>query len=89
MGIFDSLGKKAPSQAPQQRIQNQQPQLNEYAQKVAQNPQAYVPEIKRDPAAFVRQCGIEIPDGMTDPMQIFNYVIRSGQRPNPFMRGRR
>lgn len=82
MGIFDSLGKQGASRAPQT-------QVNEYAQKVAQNPRAYVPAIKRDPTAFVRQCGIEIPDGMTDPMQIFNYVIRSGQRQNPFMRGRR
>ena len=82
MGIFDRLGNQPAPQAAQ-------PRVNEYAQKVGQNPQAYVPAIKRDPTAFVRQCGIEIPDGMTDPMQIFNYVIRSGQRPNPFMRGRR
>lgn len=82
MGIFDKLGSQPPQQTPQL-------QANEYAQKVGQNPQAYVPAIKRDPVAFVRQCGLEVPDGMTDPMQIFSYVIRSGQRPNPFMRGRR
>lgn len=39
-------------------------------QAVRQNPRAYVAQIKADPAGFMRQCGYNIPAGMTDPRQI-------------------
>lgn len=39
------------------------------------NPRAYVAELKADPAAFVRRCGYEIPDGMTDPQQIIQALF--------------
>lgn len=44
------------------------------------NPRAYVAELKADPAAFVRRCGYEIPDGMTDPQQIIARLFGVGGR---------
>ena len=44
-------------------------------------PQQAVQMLQRDPAGVLRQAGINIPSGMTDPQQIVNHIIQSGQRP--------
>ena len=44
-------------------------------------PQQAVQMLRNDPAGVLRQAGLNIPDGMTDPQQIVNHIIQSGQRP--------
>lgn len=38
-----------------------------------------IQQIKANPSAFLKERGYEIPDGMTDPTQIANYLLRSGR----------
>jgi len=45
-----------------------QPNLNEMLQ-----------QIKSNPAAFLAQKGINIPQGMTDPTAILNHLVSSGR----------
>ena len=40
-------------------------------------------DIKRDPTGFMKQKGLNVPDGMTDPQQMVNYLLNSGQISNP------
>lgn len=42
---------------------------------IRQNPRAYVGQIKQDPAGFMRRCGYNIPDGVTDPRQIIQSLF--------------
>lgn len=56
----------------------------ELAQQIRQNPQAYVAQIKPNPAAFLKsQFGITIPDGMNNPMQIAQYLYGPPPRRGP------
>lgn len=55
-------------------------------QAIRQNPRAYVGQLKQNPAGFLRQFGIDIPEGMTDPMQIVRRLYGS---PPPGFMGRR
>lgn len=43
------------------------------------SPMQYLSQLKMNPTAFVRQAGYSIPDGMTSPQQMINYLIQSGQ----------
>ena len=36
-------------------------------------------EIKADPVGVLRQHGLSVPAGATDPMQMVNHLIRTGQ----------
>ena len=45
------------------------------------NPQQMLQQIKSNPAAVLRQKGLNIPDGMTNPQQIIQHLISSGQVP--------
>ena len=53
--------------------------------RIAQQPQeqqGITPEMGRiqaDPAAYLQQRGFNIPQGMTDPKQITQYLLQSGQ----------
>ena len=58
--------------------------------RIAQQPQAQqgiTPDMMRtemgriqaDPAAYLQQRGFNIPQGMTDPKQITQYLLQSGQ----------
>ena len=49
-----------------------------------QNPMQMVQQVKSDPAAFLKQQGFNIPQGinMHDPNAIINSLIQSGQIPN-------
>lgn len=65
------------------------PQNQQLIQQIRANPRAYVGQIKQDPAGFLRQFGINIPDGMTDPGQIAQHLYGSPPRGMMGQRGRR
>ena len=46
------------------------------------SPQQAVQQIKSDPAAFLRQRGLNVPAGMNNPQQIIQHLVQSGQIPN-------
>lgn len=70
-----------------QQGQSPQGQTNQQLlQAIRQNPRAYVGQLKQNPAGFLRQFGIDIPDGMNDPMQIVQRLYGS---PPPGFMGRR
>lgn len=64
MGLFDQLGQK-----PQQMDPRQQQQMM----------QRDVQQVKAHPASFLKEKGLNIPDGMTDATQITQYLLRTGQ----------
>jgi len=47
-----------------------------------QNPQQILKQLQQDPAGMLKQKGLTIPQGMTNPQQIVNHLISSGQIPN-------
>lgn len=47
-----------------------------------QNPQQILKQLQQDPEGMLKQKGLTIPQGMTDPQQIVNHLISSGQIPN-------
>lgn len=70
-----------------QQGQSPQGQTNQQLlQAIRQNPRAYVGQLKQNPAGFLRQFGIDIPEGMTDPMQIAQRLYGA---PPPGLFGRR
>lgn len=40
-------------------------------------------EIKADPVGVLRQHGLNVPAGITDPMQMVNHLIQTGQVVGP------
>lgn len=65
MSLFNQLGSNAQA--------NQQPQQMNIMQMVQQ--------FKASPSQFLKANGKNIPDGMSDPMQIIQYLVQSGQVP--------
>lgn len=57
--------------------------MNELYNIMNQNPvanmQSALMQIKQNPAAVLRQAGLNIPNGMNNPNQIVNYLLQSGQ----------
>lgn len=45
------------------------------------NPMQMLQQIRSNPAAVLRQRGLQIPDGMTNPQQIIQHLLSSGQVP--------
>lgn len=45
------------------------------------NPQQMLAQIKSNPAAVLKQRGLNIPDGMNNPQQIIQHLVSSGQVP--------
>ena len=45
------------------------------------NPMHMIQQLRRDPAAVLRQRGLNIPAGMNNPQQIVQHLIQSGQVP--------
>lgn len=43
------------------------------------NPMQAVTQIRQNPAAFLQQAGLSIPQGMTDPQQMVQHLLQSGQ----------
>ena len=68
MGLFDQLGR--------QPVQEQQ--MN--PQQAFQNDLA---SLKSNPIAYAKAHGKNIPEGMTDPNQMAQYLLRSTQVNNP------
>ena len=52
---------------------NQQPQQ--------MNMQQALQQLRSNPVSTLRQAGLNIPDGLTNPQQIVNHLIQSGQVP--------
>ena len=46
------------------------------------NPMQLMGQFMQNPLGALRQSGYTIPDGMTDPKQIVNYLINNGQLNN-------
>lgn len=65
--LFDQIGG-------QQAAPQQQMTLQQAAQSIQRNPQA-----------FLRQMNLNVPDGMTDPQQLAKYLVSSGQRSNSLL----
>lgn len=73
MGLFDQLGRQ-PSQPTHQQMDPRQ------AQQAFQHDLA---SLKADPIAYAKAHGKNIPDGMTDPNQMAQYLLKSTQVNNP------
>lgn len=65
MSVFESLGQH-----------QRQPTLNTQSTKQIQQARA---QFERDPVGILRRCGMDIPDGMTDPQQIAMHLFQSRQ----------
>lgn len=46
------------------------------------NPMQAMQQLRNNPVAMLRQRGMNVPDGMTDPQQIVQHLVNSGQIPN-------
>lgn len=75
MGLFDQLGRQPQAQ----QEQNQQMNLRQ-AQQAFQNDLA---SLKSDPVAYAKAHGKTIPESLTDPNQMSQYLLRSTQVNNP------
>ncbi len=69
-----------------QPTQQAAPPNQQLLQAIRQNPRAYVWQLKSNPAAFLRKFGYDIPDGISDPMQIIQRLYGA---PPPGIMGRR
>ena len=47
------------------------------------NPQQALAQLRANPAQMLKQAGLNIPDGMTDPQQIISHLLQTGQVTNP------
>lgn len=72
MGLFDALRGSAP-QMPQIT-----PQMMQQAQQQAQQAMS---QLQADPAGILKKVGLNIPPGMTDPRQMVQHIMQSGQLP--------
>lgn len=53
--------------------------FNQLGGNAPQNPTQIINQLRANPAAMLKQRGLNIPDGMTDPQQIINHLIQTGQ----------
>lgn len=72
MGLFDRLG---------QQFTQEQPQLN--PQQVQQAFQNDLASLKANPVEYAKAHGKNIPEGMTDPNQMVQYLLRNTPINNP------
>lgn len=47
------------------------------------NPQQMLQQLRADPVGTLRQRGLNIPQGMTNPQQIVSHLMQTGQVTNP------
>lgn len=47
------------------------------------NPQQMLQQLRADPAGMLKQRGLNIPQGMTNPQQIVSHLMQTGQISNP------
>ena len=45
------------------------------------NPMQVLAQLKQNPADFVSKAGFNVPQGMSNPQQIINHLMQSGQIP--------
>lgn len=45
------------------------------------NPMQVLQQLRSNPVGMLKQAGYNIPDGMSSPQQIVNYLLQSGQVP--------
>ena len=45
------------------------------------NPVQMLSQLRSNPVGFLRQAGLNIPDGMNNPNQIIQHLLQSGQVP--------
>lgn len=45
------------------------------------NPMQMVQQLRADPVGYLKRAGLNIPDGMTNPQQIIQHLMQSGQVP--------
>lgn len=45
------------------------------------NPMQMLAQLRSNPVGFLRQAGLNIPDGMNNPNQIIQHLLQSGQVP--------
>ena len=50
------------------------------------NPMQMMQQLRSNPASFLKGMGLNIPAGMTDPQQMVNYLMQSGQVTPPRFR---
>lgn len=43
------------------------------------DPRQEMQSLRADPGTYLKKRGFDVPEGMTDPMQITRYLIQSGQ----------
>ena len=67
MSIFDKLQPQSGAPAVPQAQQ--------------QDPRALLQQLRQDPGATLKGAGLTVPDGMTDPQQMVQHLINSGQVP--------
>lgn len=65
MGLFDQLGQR-PAQGEGQQITPDMMRRE-------------MSSIQQNPGAYLSQRGFTVPDGMTDPRQITQHLLRTGQ----------
>lgn len=70
MSIFDRIGQQS---APQQDMDPRQ---------AMQQMQRAVADIQKDPRGMIRKSGHDIPEGMTNPREIANYLMQNGNIPS-------
>ena len=44
-------------------------------------PQQALSQLQNDPSGTLRQCGLSVPAGMTNPQQMVQHLMQSGQLP--------
>lgn len=50
---------------------------------IPMNPQQMLQQLQKDPVGVLKQRGISVPDGMTNPQQIINHLLQTRQLTNP------
>lgn len=73
MGIFDSLGSKAPSRGSQTQQQQMSPQQMQQAMRQE------IGKISAHPSDYLKEKGFNVPAEMTDARQITQYLLQTGQ----------
>lgn len=79
MGLFDSIMRQRGQQGTQPM---QQPTAQQYPGAPTQEQfRSDLSSLKNDTAAYLRNIGLQIPDGMTDPTQITQHLLNTQQIP--------
>lgn len=75
MGLFDQYNH----QSPKHPVQDQQMSI----QQAQQAFQSDLANLKADPVAYAKAHGKTLPEGITDPNQMVQYLLKSTQVNNP------